>query len=543
MDDKIIITRKYQIIPIMSEMKQWYERVIDFTKNDLEEKIKYTKKRIKTEKDKEEKETLIIRLQNYEDIYGTIGTDDFQFTQSIINNYTYNLVRTMMEEEARKKNYILSWIYSTMIGSGVQHMNDLNEQKKFVDDTINYAYRVKGSKKGSLFDDSEISDTLGRYGFSFSKQLKSKIKDCIEDGLLDGKISLPNYKVDSPFSVEKGFMGFTHNYSSFEELCEHIDDGDLKLYFNYGSKGHPSIAKFKINLGHKKNREELKATLLKVYSGEYEYCGSSIQISKNKIILNLSMKIPVKSVALDENTVVGVDLGIAVPAMCALNNNMYIREAIGNKDDFLRIRTKIQKQIERLQKALKSTSGGHGRKKKLKALNRMKNAEANFVETYCHYVSKHVVDFALKHNAKYINIENLTGYNTSKFILRNWSYFKLQDYITYKANKYGIEVRKINPAYTSQVCSVCGHWERGQRKSQSVFKCANTDCVSHDKYKKIGFNADFNAARNIAMSTLWMEKGKTTEESKAKARKYYGIPDEVKEMYCDTDKKENNKVA
>ena len=40
------------------------------------------------------------------------------------------------------------------------------------------------------------------------------------------------------------------------------------------------------------------------------------------------------------DTVVGVDLGIAIPVMCALNNNMYKREAIGSAEKFRRIRIK-----------------------------------------------------------------------------------------------------------------------------------------------------------------------------------------------------------
>ena len=54
------------------------------------------------------------------------------------------------------------------------------------------------------------------------------------------------------------------------------------------------------------------------------------------------------------------------------------------------------------------------------------------------------------------------------------------------------------------------------------FYCANPDCKSHEKYKN-GFNADFNAARNIAMSTLFMETGEVTEKKKEEAREYYGI--------------------
>jgi putative transposase len=50
-------------------------------------------------------------------------------------------------------------------------------------------------------------------------------------------------------------------------------------------------------------------------------------------------------------------------------------------------------------------------------------------------------------------------------------------------------VEKVNPAYTSQRCSACGHVDRESRESQASFRC--TAC---------GFacNADGNAAKNIA---------------------------------------------
>lgn len=51
----------------------------------------------------------------------------------------------------------------------------------------------------------------------------------------------------------------------------------------------------------------------------------------------------------------------------------------------------------------------------------------------------------------------------------------------------------INPAYTSQRCSACGHVDRGNRESQAVFHC-----------RACGFecNADVNAARNILIAGL-----------------------------------------
>jgi putative transposase len=50
-------------------------------------------------------------------------------------------------------------------------------------------------------------------------------------------------------------------------------------------------------------------------------------------------------------------------------------------------------------------------------------------------------------------------------------------------------VEKVNPAYTSQCCSACGHVAPENRESQAVFRCAACGFAG---------NADVNAARNIA---------------------------------------------
>jgi transposase len=50
-------------------------------------------------------------------------------------------------------------------------------------------------------------------------------------------------------------------------------------------------------------------------------------------------------------------------------------------------------------------------------------------------------------------------------------------------------VEKINPVYTSQTCSGCGHRDPESRESQSRFRCRACG---------LKINADVNAARNIA---------------------------------------------
>ncbi|MBU4403371.1 MAG: transposase [Actinobacteria bacterium] len=55
---------------------------------------------------------------------------------------------------------------------------------------------------------------------------------------------------------------------------------------------------------------------------------------------------------------------------------------------------------------------------------------------------------------------------------------------------YGIEVEYINPAYTSQECSICGWTEENNRKSRDGFVCRNKNCSTM-------LHADVNGARVI----------------------------------------------
>ncbi|MFN3428975.1 MAG: RNA-guided endonuclease InsQ/TnpB family protein [Candidatus Sericytochromatia bacterium] len=77
--------------------------------------------------------------------------------------------------------------------------------------------------------------------------------------------------------------------------------------------------------------------------------------------------------------------------------------------------------------------------------------------------------------------------------LHAWSFHQLQAFAEYKAAARGVLVVYIDPRYTSQKCSNCGHRERGNRRSQERFSC---------KVCRHQANADVNAAVNIRASYL-----------------------------------------
>ena len=76
--------------------------------------------------------------------------------------------------------------------------------------------------------------------------------------------------------------------------------------------------------------------------------------------------------------------------------------------------------------------------------------------------------------------------------LTGFPYYKLTQYIKYKAALAGIKVIQVSEAYTSQFCRKC--YQKGERKIQGLFRCINCNIKSE--------NADRNAAFNIAYRGL-----------------------------------------
>jgi len=82
-------------------------------------------------------------------------------------------------------------------------------------------------------------------------------------------------------------------------------------------------------------------------------------------------------------------------------------------------------------------------------------------------------------------VKQKSGLNRS-ILKQGWSI--LLEMLEYKCDWYGKTFIKIDPKFTSQTCSSCGHVSKSNRRSQKSFKCISC-----------GFqrNADRNAAKNI----------------------------------------------
>lgn len=334
----------------------------------------------------------------------------------------------------------------------------------------------------------------------------SSTYDHYKRDIAKGNCAIPNYKkgIPVPFSIRH----------QKDLNIRRREDGNIYVRFPKGLEWDLYFGRDRSN-----NREIVE----RILSGVYKACNSSIQTKNDKTFLLLTVEIPKQDNSLDSSRVVGVDLGLNMPLYAATDDNPYGGLAIGSRQQFLNVRERMNARKRELQRSLSSsTNGGRGRLKKLQALELFKEKERNWVHLQNHIFSKAVVNYALQQKAGVIQMEDLSGFGRDKednieagfkYVIRYWSYYELQSMIEYKANAAGIKVRRINPYHTSQTCSFCGHYEKGQRVDQATFICKNPNCAEGKGRKKSdgtfqGINADWNAARNIAKSTEIVSKTK-----------------------------------
>lgn len=182
--------------------------------------------------------------------------------------------------------------------------------------------------------------------------------------------------------------------------------------------------------------------------------------------------------------VVGVDFGITRPAV-ASNDKFF-----GNRSW-----KAVERRYFRLKRALQS-KGSDSAKRHLKKLA---HKVSRFRSNCDHVVSRQLIQSVTP--GTLIVIENLMEIRSTtkqrskqqKRAMHQWSFNRLRNLLTYKAEANGCMVLGVDPRYTSQRCFRCGHIHWSNRHSQSRFKCQNC-----------GFelNADLNGSRNIAETYL-----------------------------------------
>ncbi len=176
----------------------------------------------------------------------------------------------------------------------------------------------------------------------------------------------------------------------------------------------------------------------------------------------------------------GVDLGIANIATTSDGDRRVGRQLNQVRHRNRRLRSRLQKK---------------GTKSAKRLLRKLSGREARFASDTNHRIAKSIVTEA-ERTCRGIALEDLGGIRErvrlrkpQRVTLHSWAFHQLGTFIAYKAQRCGVPVVYVDPAYTSQGCSSCGHIDKRNRPDQATFACTSCGFAEH---------ADVNAARNIA---------------------------------------------
>ena len=195
----------------------------------------------------------------------------------------------------------------------------------------------------------------------------------------------------------------------------------------------------------------------------------------------------------DGDRVLGVDLNLKNVAVTSTGRFFDGGELLWGQNHYFRVRRSLQD---------KGTCSAR------QALRRLSGRENRFVLNRLHNISRGIVEEALRHDCSYIAVEDLTHIREQmdarddqlKRQMHNWAFRELQEQIAYKAAEYGIRVESVNPAFSSQTCSKCGHQSSTNRDSETGWFACN-EC----RYEVDG---DYNAAKNVGLRLLALPSGK-----------------------------------
>ncbi len=173
-----------------------------------------------------------------------------------------------------------------------------------------------------------------------------------------------------------------------------------------------------------------------------------ISVKNNKLIGQIAIETNIQE--LNVHGTMSVDLGLKIPAVCVTDSDKVKFVGNGRKNKY------IKRYFRSKRKEL-------GKTKKVNAIKKNQNKEQRIMKDIDHKASREIVNFAKDNNIALINLENLANIRktarTSRKNRKNlhtWSFYRLAQYIEYKANLLGIEVKYVDPAYTSQICPMCG---------------------------------------------------------------------------------------
>ncbi len=195
-----------------------------------------------------------------------------------------------------------------------------------------------------------------------------------------------------------------------------------------------------------------------------------IKKKRGKWIADITTTIP-QPKPVKQDGVMGIDLGLKAPAVAYVSGKG--TRFFGNGRYQRYMRRRFYSRRKQLQKA-----------RKTRAVKKSKGKEARWMRDINHKLSRQIVNHAHAQGVGTIKLESLQGIRkgttrTSRGanarknnrLKHSWSFYQLTLFITYKAERLGIRVEAVDPAYTSQECPACSARNKAQDRTYVCMEC------------------------------------------------------------------------
>ena len=196
---------------------------------------------------------------------------------------------------------------------------------------------------------------------------------------------------------------------------------------------------------------------------------------------------------LDIKRAVGIDINVdslaySTGTLLATNSRMF--SAPKYSSAFKRLQRKNSRRLELARKEKRKVSKKFY--KTLARLNKVQDKVSNSKADLLHKIAKETInefDAIVVEDLKVKDMTKSEG-NVKKArnrVIQDASFYRLLGFLEYKAMRNGKLFSKVNPAYTSKICSSCG-FVNTKLKDERIFVCPSCKTKTH---------RDSNASRNI----------------------------------------------
>lgn len=230
---------------------------------------------------------------------------------------------------------------------------------------------------------------------------------------------------------------------------------------NYSLKG--SVLSFPVLVNNRSVRMMVRAALTEYQKQRLFGKLDSLRITQKsgKFIAQIAVKVFKKQP--ETGKTMGVDLGLKVPAVAVVEGGKTKFFGNGRQNKFIkRKRRTVRKKL--------------GKLKKLSAIRKRHDKEQRWMKDQDHKISRQIINFAKDSGVSTVRLEKLSGIRQTARTsrkneknLHSWSFYRLAQYIEYKALLAGIKVEYVNPKHTSQRCPACDKLNKARDRK---YKCS-----------------------------------------------------------------------